>query len=355
MENLLFLFISLVMILFSCILFSNAVEWLGVKLNLSHGVTGSILAAVGTALPETMVPLVAIFGCSSKESWIKAIKGEVDPTSSFDQISMGAIIGAPFMLITIAFCLVGFSAILYYKSGRRKSNLILVDKTLFVRDIKFFIISFSLAFLATFTIHIVKVFLALTLIIFYFVYIIKTLKEESSPANFESQELEESLEPLIFSKITPAFKPGVWLISAQLLISLIALIFSAHHFVDAIKEISHSLGFPPFIVSLLLAPLATELPEKFNSWMWIRGNKDTLAVGNISGALVFQSTFPVSIGLLFTSWAITSKISYFLFFACIINAFFLLYAVSKNKLNYKTFLWCGLFYFLYLILVVTLM
>jgi cation:H+ antiporter len=56
------------------------------------------------------------------------------------------------------------------------------------------------------------------------------------------------------------------------------------------------------LISLVLAPLATELPEKFNSVIWLRDDKDTLAFGNINGAMVFQSTLPVSLGLLFTRW-----------------------------------------------------
>ena len=56
------------------------------------------------------------------------------------------------------------------------------------------------------------------------------------------------------------------------------------------------------MISLLITPVATELPEKFNSVMWMRQKKDTLALGNITGAMVFQSTFPVAIGLAFTDW-----------------------------------------------------
>jgi cation:H+ antiporter len=52
----------------------------------------------------------------------------------------------------------------------------------------------------------------------------------------------------------------------------------------------------------VLAPLATELPEKLNSVLWTRQGKDTLALGNITGAMVFQSTVPVAIGLAFTTW-----------------------------------------------------
>jgi cation:H+ antiporter len=52
----------------------------------------------------------------------------------------------------------------------------------------------------------------------------------------------------------------------------------------------------------VLAPFATELPEKANSFFWVRDGKDALALGNITGAMVFQSTLPVSIGLVFTDW-----------------------------------------------------
>ncbi len=56
------------------------------------------------------------------------------------------------------------------------------------------------------------------------------------------------------------------------------------------------------MLSLLLAPLATELPEKANSFLWVRDGKDDLALGNITGAMVFQSTIPVAVGVAFTAW-----------------------------------------------------
>jgi cation:H+ antiporter len=39
--------------------------------------------------------------------------------------------------------------------------------------------------------------------------------------------------------------------------------------------------------------------------LWVRDGKDTLALGNITGAMVFQSTIPVAIGILFTDWNLT--------------------------------------------------
>jgi cation:H+ antiporter len=76
----------------------------------------------------------------------------------------------------------------------------------------------------------------------------------------------------------------------------------AHFFVQGVEGASEVMGIPAGLISLVLAPLATELPEKFNSLIWLREDKDTLAVGNITGAMVFQSTLPVALGLAFTSW-----------------------------------------------------
>ena len=347
MEILFYFSISLIAILISCIIFSNSVEWLGARLNLSHGITGSLLAAVGTALPETIVPLVAIFWGISRKDLVKVLSGNIDSLNSVNQISIGAIIGAPFMLSTLAFFLIGLSSFLYFKSGRRKFNLIKPDKTVLERDLLFFIISFSLAFLAIFLSRICHIIIAVFLFASYGIYLYLTIKEETKAGAFKGEDLEENLDPFILTKLT-GLQPTNLLIYVQLILSLIILLFSAHHFVEVIKEISHKLDFSAFIISLLLTPLATELPEKFNSWMWIRQNKDTLAVGNVSGALVFQSTFPVSIGLLFTSWHVSSKLSYVIFGFCLLSALIVLLSSRQKKLTYKIFLLGGVFYLIYL-------
>lgn len=352
MELLFYFLISLGAILLSCIIFSNSIEWLGARLNLSHGITGSLLAAVGTALPETIVPLVAIFWGIDKETLIRVLTGSSSTLNSVNQISMGAIIGAPFMLSTVAFFLIGLSSWIYYKSGRRKSEIINVDETVLKRDLTFFLISFSLAFLAAIiSNHFFHVVLSIVMIFLYLIYLYQTIKEETK-SEYKGEELEENLDPFLLSKLIK-LPPSMFLILLQLILSLVFLIFSAHHFVEVIKEVSHHLNFPAFIISLLLTPLATELPEKFNSWMWIRQKKDTLAVGNVSGALVFQSTFPVSIGLLFTSWQFNSVISHLTFVFCLISALIVLIAIKMKKLSYRVFMFCGLFYIVYLYLVLT--
>ena len=60
-------------------------------------------------------------------------------------------------------------------------------------------------------------------------------------------------------------------------------------------------GVDEVLLALVIAPIATELPEKFNSVIWVRQGKDTLAMGNITGAMVFQSTIPTVVALVFAS------------------------------------------------------
>jgi cation:H+ antiporter len=88
-------------------------------------------------------------------------------------------------------------------------------------------------------------------------------------------------------------EPPLFAVGFQTLASLGVIIGGAHFFVDAVEHAA---------AGLVLAPLATEQPEKFNSTFWIREGKDTLALGNVTGAKMFQSTVPVAFGILFTPW-----------------------------------------------------
>ena len=85
------------------------------------------------------------------------------------------------------------------------------------------------------------------------------------------------------------------------------MVGGAHLFVEELLNVAEDLGVEALVLSLILAPLATELPEKVNSFFWVREGKDSLALGNITGAMVFQSTIPVGIGLLFTDWDLSGN------------------------------------------------
>ena len=93
------------------------------------------------------------------------------------------------------------------------------------------------------------------------------------------------------------------MIAIQFLVGLGAMVGGAHLFVEEVIDAWPStIGVEALVLSLVLAPLATELPEKANSFFWVREGKDSLALGNITGAMVFQSTIPIAFGLAFTDW-----------------------------------------------------
>ena len=279
------LIVALAAILGAAALFTNAVEIMGERLNLGHGAVGSLLAAVGTALPETMIPIVAILGA--------VIVGT--GAAAAGEIGVGAILGAPFLLATLAFFLVGLSAIIY-KDRRKSGDEVIADREVTIPDLAFFLVCYTLAAGAGVVRLplILKAILAILLLLAYAYYVIRTIRKGGSA---EEGEAPEQLTLWPFSSIAPT-----WAVATQLVGTVIVMGFGAHFFVDAVGHMSLAIGIPAGLISLVLAPLATELPEKFNSIIWMRDNKDTLALGNITGAMVFQSTIPVSIGMLFTPW-----------------------------------------------------
>jgi cation:H+ antiporter len=111
----------------------------------------------------------------------------------------------------------------------------------------------------------------------------------------------ETLRPLLLDW-TPGDAPAAGAIALQFLVGLAAMVGGAHLFVEELVSVAEDLGTEPLVLSLILAPLATELPEKANSFFWVRQGKDSLALGNITGAMVFQSTIPIAFGLAFTEW-----------------------------------------------------
>jgi cation:H+ antiporter len=136
---------------------------------------------------------------------------------------------------------------------------------------------------------------AIALVVAYAVYATWTLRHSGEV------EEPEALKPLILDT-TRGDPPGMSTVVVQLLVALGAIVGGAHIFVEQVLHVADSVGLEPLVLSLVLAPFATELPEKANSFFWVRDGKDALALGNITGAMVFQSTIPVAIGLAFTDW-----------------------------------------------------
>ena len=275
------LLLAFAVVLAGALLFTNAVEWIGHRLEVGVGAVGSILAAVGTAMPETLIAIVAL----------------VDAKEGSEDVAVGAIVGAPFLLGTLAMGLVGLFAYLY-RDKRDQGLQLNVHRETLERDLLFFLVLFAIAgALAWGPPAPLRIAVGVAFLVAYLLYIALTLK-----GGGEVQS-EESLNPLIFERRGERREdPSMLLCVLQLLVGLGAMVGGAHLFVEELLNLAESIGAEPLVLALILAPLATELPEKVNSFFWVREGKDALALGNITGAMVFQSMIPVGIGLIFTSW-----------------------------------------------------
>ncbi len=323
------LVLPLAAILGAAILFTNAVEIMGDRLNLGAGAVGSLLAAVGTALPETMIPIVAILGALIVGSG-GAAAGE---------IGIGAILGAPFLLATLALFIVGLAA-LGYRRRRSTGSEITADRETAIPDLAYFLPCFALAAAAgMFSLPLVlKIFVAVLLLAAYVIYVVRTVKEGGEAEGHTPSNL--TLWP-------SRSEAPTWAVAAQLVGTVVVMGFGAHFFVGGVEHLSLTLGIPAGLIALVLAPLATELPEKFNSVIWLRDNKDTLALGNITGAMVFQSTIPVSIGILFTPWQLDFLSALAAAFAILSGMVFLGFLLRRAPLRAFVMLGAGSLYIVF--------
>ena len=336
LSDLALLAFSLALILLSAEIFTNGVEALGKRLALSQAVVGSIFAAVGTAMPETILPFVAIllYGGDAGVS-----------------IGVGEILGAPFMLATLAFFLVGIAVLFGYKRGKRAFEF-RVDAAVIKRDLIFFISMYSAAIFMPLIAGGSKVILAVFLVVAYFVYVWLTFKCESR-GMIHVEELYIGRLVRFFRRRGRDETPVMLvLIAMQVICSLVIMVGGAHLFVEGLEKLSSSLGISPLLFALLAAPVATELPEKFNSVTWTLKGKDALAAGNITGAMVFQSAFPVSLGLIFTDWTFSGTALLSAVMALAAAIIILADVLIRKRLSPVTMISTGLLYLAYAAVIV---
>jgi len=326
------LFIMLLVILVAAEVFTNALEHLGEKLGISEGVTGSLFAAVGTALPETSVPLLAL------------LAGTQNATTN-EEIGVGAILGAPLMLATLSICLMAVSV---WKRRGTHGHL-RPERSGLTRDLNFFIIAFSFAAIAMYVPHsllAVRYALGFCMVMIYFVYVMMTIN--ASKALVEDGHATEADGDMFLCKA--GFPNNMMVIVTQLLLGLGLLVAGAKGFIGGVEEASSLLGISALLLSLLIIPIATELPEKVNSILWIRKGKDTLAFGNITGAMVFQGTLLPAIGIMLTPWVPRKEVLLGIMLT-LAAAIWLRYLVAQGGLRVWHLLVNGAIYVAYLLLV----
>ena len=282
-----YLLAAAAVIYLACEAFVNGVEWLGMKLGLTQTVTGTLLAAFGTALPESVVTLVAsAFG----------------HTEAQKDIGVGAALGGPLVLSTIAY---GVTAIVLLASakrlGRGANPVIEAQSARLRQDQLWFLAIFVFKVALGLFVFAWKPLAGFAFLAAYAAYTLKELRSEGcAPA-----ELED-LEPL---KLRPKdANPSMRWAAMQTLAALAVIFAASHFFVEQLEILAVHFGMSAELTALLLSPVATELPETMNAVIWVRQGKERLALANISGAMMIQATIPTAFGLFWTPWLLQAPL-----------------------------------------------
>lgn len=272
-------FLSAGAIYLACEYFVNGIEWFGRRANLGATAVGSVLAAFGTALPESAVTFMAVvFGTTPAQK----------------DIGVGAAMGGPLVLATLAYAVVGLALIFHRRRLGRETLQVHADYARMSRD--------QAAFLAVFVVKValglvafaIKPWLGVLFLVAYALYVWREIRESDTAPE------EEDIEPL---KIRPSVaEPSLGWAALQAGLALAVIGIASHVFVGQLEAIGTALDWSPHLVALLLSPVATELPETMNALIWVRQGKERLALANISGAMMIQATIPSALGIFFTPW-----------------------------------------------------
>jgi len=273
------LVLSAAAIYLACEYFVNGVEWIGQRFGLTQNATGTVLAAFGTALPESVVTFVAVaFG----------------KDTAAQDIGVGAALGGPLVLATVSYAVVGITYLTIKGGGMRWPAVMRSTSDLLARDQRWFMSIFVFKLALGLVAFAWKPWLGILFLLAYGAYVHKSMSAEGECA------VAEDLEPL---KLRPsAAAPHAGWALLQVGLALVVIFIASHLFVHRLEQVGPMLGIPSQMVALLLSPIATELPETLNAVIWVRQRKPDLALANISGAMMIQATIPSALGMFFTPW-----------------------------------------------------
>ncbi|MFC4907352.1 sodium:calcium antiporter [Actinomadura gamaensis] len=362
-----------VAIYLSCEWFVNAVEWLGRRLNVGKMAVGTVLAAFGTALPESVVTLVAVTTGDGERG---------------KDIGVGAAMGGPLALATVAYAVTG-ATLLWTRRTRARAQLAAVTATAgstgstgsagsaasgtgapladgpdrnpgrpgaaanevltdpaeaarLAKDQRWFLAVFVFKVALGLVAFAVKPWLGLLFFAVYAVYFWREMT--GGDRDGDGDAVEDDLEPL---KLQPGREsPAAWAVAAQTLATLTVIFFASQLFVHQLDAIGPMIGLPAAVTALLLSPVATELPEIMNAVIWVRQGKTSLALANISGAMMIQATVPSGLGLLFTPW----KFDHALMWSgamTMVAIVYLLATLRAHRLTPARLAWTGVLYLVF--------
>jgi cation:H+ antiporter len=320
---------SLIAVFIASLLFVNALEWLGNRLNLGSSFVGAVLSPIFTSLPELIVILIAILSNIGEAG---------------QEVGIGTIFGEPFMASGLSYSLVGIAVVIGYLAKKRASTTLVIDKTLSIPYI-FIIVLFPLVLIPGF-VHIASLqylfgagFLGIFILYMRLMYRRRT-----------AEQIGE-VEDLTFARLAPKTRSHRMIVLAlQLSISIALLYFGSRYLVSSVVTISQVMNISPLGLAMIVVPAATALPETITALIWGYRGKDTLSIASLVGEKALYSTFYPALGLFLTSWVLDIHAVYSVIVTTIMSLV-LLYYVTKQRLPWYTLFFGFAFFISYAVLI----
>jgi cation:H+ antiporter len=213
------------------------------------------------------------------------------PDAAGKDIGVGAALGGPLVLATVAYPIVGI--MLLITRSRPPNKPIELNGHRLSQDQSWFLLIFAFKIALGFLAFTIKPWLGWLFLAAYGAYTYSEVRQEADAT-------EGELKPLMFQP--KALDPS-WIMTAlQTVLALVVIFVASRVFVGQLGAVGNGLGIPATVVALLFSPVATELPEIMNAIIWIKQGKHRLALANISGSMMIQATIPTALGLFFTPW-----------------------------------------------------
>jgi cation:H+ antiporter len=313
----------MVIVLFAAVIFVNAVEYIGYRMNLGHSFVGAIIAPLFTSVPELTVFLVAVFAVGK---------------TAGQEVGIGTLFGQPFMASSLSYGLVGLAALVGFLIKRREKSHLIVERNLAIPYV-FITILFPLTVVPGLIgeSHIMKYAFGLvffTAFVFYVWMMFQRRKEGLI------EEVEDCYLYRYGGRIT-----RLPMVSAliQILVAAVGLYIGSEGMVDSVIALAQGISMSPLGLALIIVPAATAIPETTSALIWGYRGKDTLSLGSLVGEKILYSTFYPGMGLFLTSWVL-DRHAYFSVLATTVISFILLVFILRKKMPWWS-LCLGLFFF----------
>lgn len=296
---------SMAIVFIGALIFTNGIEYVSCRMNWASSFTGAILAPLFTSIPELVLFLVAVFSYGG---------------TSGEQIGIGTLFGQPFMASSISYGLVLIAMLIGYFLKKRSDLCLEVERALMIPYI-FMAILFPMVLLPDiFRFRYFQALMGLFLGFFYFYYVSMMYRRRKVET---PSEPEDPYMCRIFNADLAAI--------VQLILSIVLLYVGSEMLVSVIDSIAGHMNVSAMGMAIILAPVATAIPETMSAMIWAYRGKDTLSISSLIGEQILYSTLYPAIGLFTVAWILDTH-AYFSVLATTFMSVIILYHINKGKI-----------------------